>query len=303
MAALTRATHQNLRCLDSESEDRKANLTYDIGDAGAGAHGSDADDRVDRLRRTIESQIIPRLMLTARTPSLLCGEARLPDQVVGADDVQEFTDLLLEGSARAVMGLIARLDGDGISRSAILLDLFAPAAKRLGELWETDVYTFADVTIAMGTLQQALRLLAPEPSDLDAETAPRRSILLALVTGEQHSFPVQILDAFFQYAGWTVETDLSFDVARVGAILRKRRFDAIGLSISRDSLLDQLACDIQVLRRVSRNQSLVILVGGRVFSGHPELVSRIGADATADDARSAVRVAEQLVSVAGGARR
>jgi methanogenic corrinoid protein MtbC1 len=126
----------------------------------------------------------------------------------------------------------------------------------------------------------------------------RRSILLMPAAGEQHVFPVQVLDIFFRRAGWAVDSELVCDMDRVCKLVKKRRFDAIGLSISRDSLLDRLSCDIQRLRRASHNRSIVVLVGGRVFSGQPELVARVGADATARDAPAALRIAEQLVPVA-----
>ena len=43
----------------------------------------------------------------------------------------------------------------------LFLRLLAPAARRLGELWEGDLCTFTDVTIGLSHLQQVLRELSP----------------------------------------------------------------------------------------------------------------------------------------------
>lgn len=303
MATSTRGTNPNLSCLDRAPDGGFRDMTFDLSQMAAAEHRSTSGERVDQLRRMIETQIIPRLMLVTRQTACT-PEAHRPDlQRAEFDEVQQLADLLLEGNTRGVNALVATLTEAGASRAAILLDLFAPAARRLGVMWETDECTFADVTIAMGSLQQALRMLDPAPHETDDREGPQRSILLGLVTGEQHSFPVQLLDVLFQQSGWAVETEMNFTRSRAASALHKRRFDAVGLSISRDSLLDQLACDIESLRRASRNPAMIVLVGGRVFSGHPELVAQVGADATADDAASAVHVAERLVFDARSARR
>jgi hypothetical protein len=156
--------------------------------------------------------------------------------------------------------------------------------------------------MAMGSLQQALRMLDPEETEPDrGDGYHRRSIFLAPGVGEQHSFPVQILDVFFRRAGWAVESELAFDPPRLCADLRLRHLDAVGLSVSRDCLLDRLASDIQRIRRASRNKALVVLVGGHVFTCHPEFVARVGAVATASDARNAVLIAESMVPAVAGA--
>ena len=45
---------------------------------------------------------------------------------------------------------------DGIPLEALLLDLFAPVARRLGTMWEADQIDFVDVTIGTSRLQQIL---------------------------------------------------------------------------------------------------------------------------------------------------
>jgi len=60
-------------------------------------------------------------------------------------------------------------------------------------------------------------------------------------------------------------------------------------------LIDTLKADIQTLRRVSKNSSVKIIVGGRCFLEDPELVAKCGADGMSGDARDATGLALALV--------
>lgn len=272
----------------------RSDVTFDLTALSTGLSAPSKGLRTDMLRRAIEGEIIPRLMLNSRAGMPVVVAHGGTTRKVRAEDVLEFTDLLLDGASSEVSACVERLLGQGVSQAIIMLDLFAASARRLGDMWESDDRNFAEVTLAMGVLQEALRLLDSGRVPVGPHFA--RNILLTPVAGEQHFYPVLILDAFFTRGGWQVETRLSYEQARVEAIIKERHVDVIGLSISRESLLDQLASDIKSVRRKSCNRSLVVLVGGRVFFGHPELVAQVGADATAEDASSAIVVAERLVS-------
>jgi methanogenic corrinoid protein MtbC1 len=251
-------------------------------------------ESVDGLRRTLEAEIIPRLMLINRHAG--AGESELPVAAVGisAAEVEHFTELLLEGGIADIGLMLDGLSDRGTPSSRVLLDLLAPAARLLGEFWENDTRSFAEVTVAMGQLQAVLRVIDQKAPG--HTFAPQlRSIVLMPCQGEQHSFPINILDWHFRWFGWHVETLGSFDRRVVEPILRKRHVNIIGLSASQESLLDQLTCDIDGFRRMSRNRALVVMVGGLAFKGRPDLVSRVGADATAEDAGEAVRIAGRLV--------
>ena len=261
--------------------------------------------RGDLLRRTIESEIIPRLMLTCGHPAAAFPERKTTARVVCREDVAEFTQALLDYSPDKAAELVDGLLASGASQHAILLDLFAPSARRLGEMWETDARNFAEVTLAMGALQQTLRKfeIGNEAWTTTYAQPQVRKIFLTPCAGEQHSFSVQLLEAFFSSAGWHVDAHQSYQRRDVEAFMKKRHFDIVGLSVSRDCLLTEVASDIDSIRRKSCNPNLVVLVGGRIFIEHPELVGRVGADATAPDAKAAVALANRLVPEGATAQR
>lgn len=301
MSALTNGERSNGS--GAAMKEKSRGVDYDDFPVMTGSVGMGTTDRLQLLRRTIESEIIPRLLMSCRAETLGDGAVAMPGITIDSGDVQKFTDLVLDGTAAALSIFIEHLLEIGASKSQILLDLLAPTARRLGELWESDERNFAEVTVAMGQLQHALRLVGSDSFDqASADHASRRTILLAPCDDEQHSFAVQVLDAFFMRAGWDVEARLTFSHKDIGSLLKKRSFDVLGLSVSRESLLDKLASDIEGFRRKSSNRSLVILVGGRVFIGQPQLVGQVGACGTAEDARAAVQLADRLVAERAVAR-
>lgn len=290
-AAASRDVHQDYYG-DRGAGGGLANFLSGVGQAGSEIEAR--QDSVDGLRRTLEAEIIPRLMLINRHAA--AGESDAPTTAVGISEAEvgHFTELLLEGSIADIGMMLDRLSGRGTPSSRVLLDLLAPAARLLGEFWESDARSFAEVTVAMGQLQAVLRVI--DQKAMGHSFAPQlRSIVLMPCQGEQHSFPINILDWHFRWFGWHVETLGSFDRRVVEPMLRKRHVNIVGLSVSQESLLDQLTCDIDAFRRISRNKALVVMVGGLAFKGRPDLVSRVGADATAEDASEAVRIAGRLV--------
>lgn len=70
---------------------------------------------------------------------------------------------------------------------SLYLDLLAPAARHLGELWCADACDFASVTLALGRLQKVMHQLSPAfEGDVQHREHGRRALLVP-VPGEQHT--------------------------------------------------------------------------------------------------------------------
>jgi methylmalonyl-CoA mutase cobalamin-binding subunit len=80
-------------------------------------------------------------------------------------------------------------------------------------------------------------------------------------------------------------------------VARGEWFDVFGISVGSETHLDTLASVILEGRKASRNRSLLVVVGGPIVASTPGLVSRVGADATAEDAPEAIREVERLLAV------
>jgi methanogenic corrinoid protein MtbC1 len=234
-----------------------------------------------KLSKVIEADIIPRL--------LLAHDAVAEREAVQATDaVMTFSRHLLRGDVDAAKDVVTQLRDSGMAISSVFLELFAPSARFMGELWVEDICDFTDVTLALSHMQQMLRELAPEFTERrpGSKRAVRRALLVA-APGDDHGFGIQIVREFFRRAGWDVEGDPnSYDALL--RCTRLERFDVVGLSVTNDASFDGLAAIIRAIRKSASNPDLKVMVGGRFFLEHPGFVRQVGADATAPDGRRAV---------------
>ena len=269
--------------------------------SGRAGRQSGSDPRWDRLGHTIDTEIIPRLILArraARETARTAGDGELlPSQY----DVVELAGLVLTRDVEVARDFVTRLQARGTPVETLYLDLLAPTARRLGELWESDACDFSEVTVGLGRLQQVLHQLS---AAFRAEAEPHehgRRVLLVPVPGEQHSFGLHIVAEFFRRAGWDVWNEPRIaSGADLVQLVRKEWFAVVGLSVASETRIDALATGIRALRRASRNRAIGVLVGGPLFVAHPELVARVGADATALDGGQAPIQAQNVLALSPG---
>ena len=246
-----------------------------------------SDHTVAVLAQAIQHEIIPRLMLAHRTPI----ECDVPPEVatvqVSAEEVATFGQLILTRSEEQALACITRMRAAGAPIEAIYLDLLAPAARYLGELWEDDLCDFTDVTIGLGRLQKMLRDLNTEVEATRNPTANGLSILLAPTPGEQHTFGLAMVAELFRKQGWEVVGG-PYELADSPQVLTGHRaFDVVGFSLATSVNLNNLKKTIAEVRKASKNKGVCIMVGGPLFTLHPEYGSDIGADLVASDAQQA----------------
>ena len=256
------------------------------------------DDQMASLVRTIESEIIPRLMLAHRDlPNGLMPFSTAP-KVIADGDVVDFAKIVLTDDVVIALAYVESLRARGVSIEMLCLDLLAPTARRLGALWEADLCDFIEVTIGLGRIQQVLRELSPAFQNRGSESGVKadRRIVLAPAPGDQHSLGLLMVREFFRRAGWDVRGGIDQQAEGLAATVRSEWFDAVGFSVGSECRLEQLTACVKAIRETSRNRAIGILVGGPIFVTHPEYVSLVGADVTAPDAKSAVVEAENLVT-------
>lgn len=265
----------------------------------AGADGSSAGGidttlgatklRVARLARTIETEVIPRLVRQHRQEAVDGAQAPTPEEL------QAMVHALIDDSDERILALVQQLRRRGVPVATVYLDLLTPAARELGELWEQDRVDFATVTVSLGRLQRLLRQLSPDFGSEVQHPRHGRRVLLTQPDTEQHMFGLSMVAEFFRRDGW----DVLGGVAGVGidatAWTRRDWFDAVGFSIGSEQGLPWLRDTIAQVRKLSRNRGVVVLVGGPIFSLHPQWAADVGADATTDG-RSAPQIAETIVN-------
>lgn len=260
------------------------------------------------LARTVERDVIPQLIAMpwmGAAAALLKqaagpAAATTPAPVLDGALTERLVTLCLAAESGGVATLVADLSRRGAAADALYLDLLTPAARRLGDMWDNDECSFADVTLGLIRLQNAQRGLAPTFVGIAAPGLNEPRALLMPVPGEQHTFGLSMVRDFFQRAGWDVWLGTAANEAEAVRIVKRDRADLVGLSFACDDRIATAENLISELRRVAANPDLVIMVGGPSFVADPGLAARVGADATAVDGHQAVLLAHKLIHAKAG---
>ena len=247
---------------------------------------AESDHTVAVLAQAIQHEIIPRLMLAHRTPIECDTPPAVASVQVSEEDVASFGQLILTRNEKQALEFITHMRANGAPVEVIYLDLLAPVARYLGELWENDLCDFTDVTIGLGGLQKMLRDLNSEVQQSRHPTPNGLSILLVPTPGEQHTFGLSMVAELFRKQGWEVVGG-PYDLGdSPQTLVGRRSFDAVGFSLATSINLPNLTDAIAAVRKSSRNKAVCIMVGGPFFSLQPECVVH-GADLVATDAQQA----------------
>ncbi len=246
------------------------------------------------LTRTVELDVIPQL-LKAHPPRVVPATSPL---LVTAAHVSDLVGLVLARGEPATVAFVEAMHDGGALAESLYLDLLAPAARRLGEMWEDDTCDFTEVTIGLWRLQNAMRELSPSflRSPEIRTNGPR--VLLVPLPGETHTFGLSMVYEFFRRAGWNAWSGPIAGSADLRAMVRREWVEVIGFSLACDEKLDVVRAEIRSVRRASQNPALGVLVGGPGFTANPLLAAEVGADGTAIDGRQAVLQAQALVDLA-----
>jgi methanogenic corrinoid protein MtbC1 len=256
-----------------------------------------AQNRQALLTRAIETQVIPRLLLARGAVPLRPSAASPTAEETAIAHIATLTGLVLAHELADASGFVDGLRLQGFSAESVCLDVLAPVARRLGELWDEDLCDFTEVTVGLWRLQQVLHDVSPAfHAELDHRQAGPRALLVP-VSGEQHTFGLAMVVEFFRRANWRVWSGAIESNAELASLVGREAFAVVGFSVACGDRLEAVAACIRAVRRASRNPAVGIMVGGPAFVAHPELASLVGADATAVDGRQAVLQAEALLTL------
>ncbi|MBV7266390.1 cobalamin B12-binding domain-containing protein [Erythrobacter ani] len=248
----------------------------------------------DSINAIIEGEIIPRLLMAHASgrPSSRAGR----DVGIASSDASDFAKLPMSLEAANLIEEVDRFLDAGVSVETIYLDLLAPAARKLGDMWENDECDFVDVTMGLWRLQEVMRDLASRvpPPPLEDKANQRRALFSAM-PGDQHSFGALMIDEVFSRAGWHSEALPNGERRELLDRLASSHFDVAGLTVSRHCPSATITSLITAMRSVSANPHLSVLIGGKMINDDHSIVAQVGADGTGADARDALEEADRLV--------
>jgi methanogenic corrinoid protein MtbC1 len=232
------------------------------------------------LSRVIENTVVPRLVAQHARPTDLSLEA----------EVATFTDALMAGDASSARDHFDALSRRGHPLDLLFENLLAPAAARLGLMWDRDAIDFLDVAHAVNHIQQII-LDAARTFCTDSTTGmSERNVLLVTLPEEHHRLGLCVLRSHFWREGWTVDCRELNSARELQTLVSERPYDALCVSAARVPDAAALAHEFKIVRRASCRSGLVIMAGGHAFNADPSLPVTVGVDATATSARECIAV-------------
>ncbi len=207
--------------------------------------------------------------------------------------VDAFCAVLLSDDSQAALAVIRQERQNGVPLETVYISILAAAARRLGEMWETDELSFLQISVAAGRIFEIMRYLRHQIAP-PTQLAPVKLALFATVPGELHTLGVTMAADLFRNRGWDIDLRTSFDHEDLVRSISERPYRIIGLSAGDPSSLLPLA-RLVVALRITHPQAH-IFVGGNIVANIPDLNALIGADTVLTTGAEAVTLLDRLAA-------
>ena len=205
---------------------------------------------------------------------------------------KSYLNQLLNGERGRAIETILNQVRQGLPVSTVYLDVLQPVMYEVGRLWQTDEISIAVEHYCTAATQLLMAQLYPI-----ALTSRRinRSMIGCCLGNELHELGMRMVCDLFEFEGWdTFFLGAITPSATLNNTILEKRPDLLCLSATMAFGIPQTRNVIVELRDALGKDAPKIMVGGLAFLIKPSLAESVGADATAADAREAVRTAAML---------
>jgi corrinoid protein of di/trimethylamine methyltransferase len=210
--------------------------------------------------------------------------------------LEELHAAILEGDQDGAVQITREALEAGADPEDLIDGGMIPAMAEAGRRFEEEDFFVPELLLAARAMKAALALLRPLLVDRGAESRGR--VVIGTVKGDLHDIGKNLVSSMLEGAGFDV-IDLGTDVApeRFVEAVREKDADLLGLSALLTVTMPAMRTTIESLEREGMRERVKVFVGGAPLSA--EYAKEIGADAYADNASAAVRMAQQLVGAGG----
>jgi Sensors of blue-light using FAD len=230
-------------------------------------------------------ELLPDLIKNLVIPKLAAKHAAKPKKILSTPAhprVDELAKLLIAADASAALQLFNELHELVTDLPVFYSSVIEPAARRLGDAWQSGDCSEFTLSIALCRLQTAIRSIGSLSPWQTSGDAGLRAVLVAPQPGELHMLGAVLDDDVLMRAGWQAQLELPSNDNAIEKLVAETWFDALDLNLSmvfsREHWLPRLTETIAKARIASCNPELVVVVGGRVFYEQPGLEKTVGAD-------------------------
>ncbi|HEU0013241.1 MAG TPA: B12-binding domain-containing protein, partial [Longimicrobium sp.] len=145
---------------------------------------------------------------------------------------ERYLAAIVAGDRRAAFAAVDAARGDGLDLRALYLDVFQPAMREIGRLWQQNRITVADEHLATAITQAAMARLYDEMfTALGTRDAPL--LVAACAETERHEMGLRMLCDLLELDGWdTVFLGASVPTEDLVRMVAERRPRVVALSAS-----------------------------------------------------------------------
>ncbi|HET6762694.1 MAG TPA: cobalamin-dependent protein [Longimicrobiaceae bacterium] len=203
-----------------------------------------------------------------------------------------YLDALLTGRRGEAMKVVDAAREAGMDLRALYLEVFQPALREVGRLWQENRITVADEHLATAITQAAMTRLYTEL--FTAPAVPPRLLIAACTDAERHEVGLRMVCDLLEMEGWdTLFLGANVPTEDLVSMIVERNPDVVALSAAIAPHLPQVRETIRAIRDATGANAPLVAVGGRPFVADPGLAERLGADLTALDAAEAVAMLQR----------
>ena len=206
-----------------------------------------------------------------------------------------YLDAIRDGDRRRAFAIIDGARSSGLDLATLYIEVFQPALREIGRLWQENEISVADEHLATAITQAAMA--RAHESAFTWRSTEGRTLVAACVDVERHEVGLRMLCDLLDLEGWhTTYLGATVPVESLVAMVKRRRCDVLALSVALTAHLPRLLAMIDAIKQALGDARPLIIVGGRPFLDDPELADRMGADLTATTAVDAVRMLGERVT-------
>jgi MerR family transcriptional regulator, light-induced transcriptional regulator len=257
----------------------------------------DSADMMQWLNKTIESEIIPRLLMGHKLESANQVSDILTNNIeVKQTEIVDFCQTLLDGPIADCFTFIDQMQKSGHSLISLYMNLIPASTRRLQQLWETDENSFTEVTLALGRAQNLIHQLSPAFMSQGKLSEFQGNALLINAPGSQHTLGILIMGEFFKLNGWNTTVEIETSSAELKDRIRSQAYDLLAISISCEDQWGTMETLLNEVKKASKNKGILTMAGGPLFDFKPELIQECSADICELTAEEAIKKVSDLIA-------
>ena len=207
--------------------------------------------------------------------------------------LQEIADVVINGKAKLIGGLVQEALDEGNDPSAILNSMI-DAMGVVGERFKNNEIFVPEMLVAARAMKKGVEVLKPHLASGSAGAAGK--VIIGTVAGDLHDIGKNLVAMMIESAGFEV-IDLGVDVSSdkfIEAVRSNPDTKIVACSALLTTTMPALRDTVAALNAADFRSKIKVMVGGAPIT--QEFADEIGADAYTPDAASAAQKAKELAS-------